>query len=1602
MASQNILSFAGSAQFRDSLIAKNLTPYKIDGGFSYQGDTKPYVTTLIDLVPTDSPNLSQGVLDEAIQGMIPNIYAAKEVIDAAEFVGQNNGAVSMQQAGLGNVLLGDSEFRGEYGPSFAELELLSEFFIDANAVINRFIPDGGYGDSYVATDNILPKSKPKSGGYPNFTISDPGPFNPLQGSVISLLDVSTIGDQLSEDSYLKQLSAGFLAQSFRERIEREVERSTIGRLNLQAFSDPFSLSLLVSGKESFVAKNYAITVPDGVVDQASFLLQKFSGTYIPTSPIEGDYFSDPANEAALTTNPGFFRNIYNKVVKPATPNNPSIKFLNNTGSGQKSVLFSNINYNKYRPNYEQNTTQVGIVIDQIFDKSNSLGNFYIPSTTDDISLLSSPLNVDVIGKTYEGTDLDNLNFGLKSLAYTDDSDPTGGFTWTQTSTYSKAGKYAGPDGNQFGSNQNFASIQDKFAKSASSNFKDRLKQGSILQRTQEIVENTPKDAKNRLTSAGNAINQVSKVFSDGYKEMTKGSRVRKYVNKNGVEVGEEYGRVFTKDVPYFSYNNLQQTVANDSGLETNGNIRKFSYSILDSTYNLNINPTLGNDSTTIKDGKVKKYMLSLENLAWVGSDEYNDLPECEKGPNGGRIMWFPPYGLSVDNESSNANFNANYFLGRPEPIYTYENTTRSASLKFQIIVDHSSVSDIIVKRELERSDSNLVNQVMASFHAGLKKYDIYELARKFNTLDMGTIDELYQEILASNQTTDEEKKQAIPQQSDYNATSNSQTQLNGNYTNWSFLFPINITTLSPSLPNYEDVYDEYISQQTTYINGNISEEIPIDELFTTYLPDAISTMRELRDEIAGVMEDGTEIIELVLSEVQILGDVQNQDIWIPSIENFFGNYILTNGKKISDVKTQNGDKRFIIKFDGTTLTQNALLDYSSTSDPLDCTNSSLYTSVDYTLAAAACRAINIKKIIVTPVNETPPNTTDNVDSTPNQDTLFGNKVNSPGDIQVKRQGVSKRILRKLLTEQNYFEAIKSSDPFIYDGIKSKFKHFNPAFHSITPEGLNSRLVFLNQCVRPGRTIPVKQQDGSNSFESNSYNTNFGTPPILVLRVGDFYHTKIVPKDLSITYEQIWDINPEGIGFQPMIANISLTFDMIGGHGLKEPVARLQNALSFNYYANTEMYDERAVATEDTTAVDNSLIESIRNEEPLPKINNVNNIENSAGITFGDIIDSTPSENGIQTGTLQYQKFFNSFVDIVKEYFNGVTNGYESFVKEYNLGVWSQVNNTTSYKVGYFNNFESSSPSQQVEILGKQVSWQGPLDRVGDELIDLINVNEDRLMYSINQLNGQSLTNFSRNKISSNYINIINKTLLNNFNSVTTNINTLSDIQLNMTKYMQKMDFVSFSGDGKILNDGSAKIYHLTGQTENGENTLDGFKTDYYTVMSGLTKFYTYSLNKIFFSSSYTSGLTTTYNPITFSNEFGDAYVYTILSTTILDETKKEIFRQELVKNINSEETQIALSEIDRVLNNFWIPYFTAEKTAEDESLKEFKSNPTFLELQNFNPQSNGFTLTQKTRNMYFSTAPGVIDLTSQFKDITSNVNYNDDPATFNGKKQFDG
>ena len=161
-----------------------------------------------------------------------------------------------------------------------------------------------------------------------------------------------------------------------------------------------------------------------------------------------------------------------------------------------------------------------------------------------------------------------------------------------------------------------------------------------------------------------------------------------------------------------------------------------------------------------------------------------------------------------------------------------------------------------------------------------------------------------------------------------------------------------------------------------------------------------------------------------------------------------------------------------------------------------------------------------------------------------------------------------------------------TDPILFKNLKEKFKYFNPAFHSITPEGFNARLTFLHQCTRQGATIESRpKQDGNDGLNTlnggtrTASNLAFGRMPVCILRIGDFIYTKIIIKSISINYGSNgvmqWDLNPEGVGVQPMYAKVSMQIAIIGGQSLGAPINRLQNAVSFNYYANAGVYDNRA-------------------------------------------------------------------------------------------------------------------------------------------------------------------------------------------------------------------------------------------------------------------------------------------------------------------------------------------------------------------------------------------------------------------------------------------
>lgn len=156
-------------------------------------------------------------------------------------------------------------------------------------------------------------------------------------------------------------------------------------------------------------------------------------------------------------------------------------------------------------------------------------------------------------------------------------------------------------------------------------------------------------------------------------------------------------------------------------------------------------------------------------------------------------------------------------------------------------------------------------------------------------------------------------------------------------------------------------------------------------------------------------------------------------------------------------------------------------------------------------------------------------------------------------------------------EYHFFRVLKEKDRMTYEKLMQKIQYFNPAYHSMTPEGFTARLTFLQQCMRQGNTVTA-----SDTGAKSANNLAFGRAPYCVLRLGDFYNQMIVIDNISISYDPLqWDLNDCGVGVIPLLANVSMSFKMIGGSSMYGAVNRLQNAQTFNYYANSNLMDNRS-------------------------------------------------------------------------------------------------------------------------------------------------------------------------------------------------------------------------------------------------------------------------------------------------------------------------------------------------------------------------------------------------------------------------------------------
>jgi hypothetical protein len=1679
------LDYISTEGFRKKLIVRNLVPY----AKSPSPATPPITFEVIqrDLTPVDSPDFLIDTTFFADKQYTLNRWGSLGGYYQAPALSNNLNTTSNQ---------------GEYGPGQQDAHIVDTGFAATQKwrPLNAYSTNNNFdaGEAVTSLEIVTPdQDRPPNGQpYPRF---NPSSYPPV--SILLNPDPQGSNGLLSDDSFIARLGAKTLKKEFQDRIGRELIRQTVGRANILNVNSGTNLVNILTGRVPLIEPNYNITVPSNPLGAAANFALSLAGSSAPFSLIPGSYFDTSINppqpttiQQSLLANPIAAAGNFISNLLGANKTGTQI-FYENTGQGQKSILFKNINYNKFKPNYDR--TLIDRLGGAIVGTNTNNSNFYVGSTSSDPSRVFSPsgaLPSDAFGneqqdpvygpselaELYEGPSKE-IRLGANGPTYSNGGGIEGGFTWVSPKYKGNAGKKVGPGGAIYDQDQDFKPSSYNSTESTERTFKE----GSILDKTQRIIDSQPQGGK-RLQHVGNAMDQVSKVFNDGYKEMTKGSRVLTYVGEIGQEVGTEYCRVFAKDIPYLQYNDLQKT----NGITTEG--RRFSYSVLDKTYNLNIAPNKqegGQDSSniigTMNDAYAKKYMFSLENLAWATSNSpglaVSDLAVCERGPNGGRVMWFPPYNL-VFGEAVQANWNPTDFIGRPEPIYTYKNTSRTGSLTWDIVVDHPSILNVIVNKVLaNETNKTRVDSILDSFFAGCRKYDLYELAKKYYTINPNDLFQI-QQAITSKEITREQMQYAVStitvdaQVAGENGAGNGSTGANSSstpasgspeyfakYNQIGFYFGNDFPKRNTS-PNYTEEYNRYTSATNKGIYASKSNGAQLTQAFDTMVTPNYVIANKMAVDIAEQIknsESGT--VTLIVDSSCSAPQTEAYNLAlstrrIDSVIKFFAENLSTKDY----VKQQ----RLIVKrgqgFGETTrsaplVSKNNQPPYElpfSSNPSVNCTDTNgtavggdtMAATEIFTTNAMSCRRAYISKIEST-LKSPPPAPPNPIKQT--QTVVTGNvvttteKVNTTETVVVQRDNISKRVLRALLSECDYFEVIKEETPMVFDNLKDKLKFFEPAFHSMTPEGLNTRLTFLQQCMRPGDTIPVvKSIGGKDVLEyNNATNTAFGAPPVLILRVGDFFHTKVIPTSLSIAYEGL-DINPEGIGVQPMIAKVTMAFNFVGGSGLKESVDKLQNALTFNYYANTEIYDDRADPTDSSyKVIDKDFLQFLATSNvPPPTINDAqpnNGLSNES--TIGTIGTNSITETG-QTGTISYQTFMDKFVAETQNYFTNVINKNKETVNQYNNALRQQWMLERNYEQGKFLLNENTDTI----LFGKPYNTEKRIDNIFNDLIKDVKQGDEGFIQFIDN----SEKNFSNKvirQVKENYIKILNDKKGTYQNAVTTITQSMVNVQQTYVGYIARANTITYyvpsfsetGTDGSQQKNGNVTSFitipttNIDTSSQGVTNTLEELSNDIVKINSGITEFNKITTTptlfvsptyggyngvylvfppnykfpegvKIFVPMSKNQSYITLSPSATFENTTFKM-VYMIVSNDVVDLKKYETFKNAMIGNIINNEGLIAggwdgtklTEQFDAYWDKIAKPLFVEENNITKEFIEsqEKEKLQPFLKYTPFPTKKREFTYT--TENA------GTKPQQTLIKGLGSTENYNTNNKTWNDEISAD-
>ena len=985
------------------------------------------------------------------------------------------------------------------------------------------------------------------------------------------------------DTKLGQIGAEQLALALANNAAFNTEQAILGKLNLQQNVN----ALLGAGDFQFPRPNYKITVSDDLLGKAVGTAERILGFTLPKSRLDD-------SGSLFFTESGAISNI-----------DRANSMLNNTGKGQRKALETQFKANLLGISNDGKTdnpdeTPFRSGYSPLY-KAGDSRNFLVSGGKPKLYAFDDSPNGDASGA--------KSGIVKNFLKPATEDEPISDMNWNHEKLVVDAGFVGLPNSsNSKPFAQNFAWTSNKGATTnvvqgqvdlIDAAFPDTEnpqitgEKKSLLSKTQKLFNS--KGMMTMVSAYGSADGNNNKeqtqtsVSYNGFISKGSGVLAKGKFNPDGTlgnkttndSAASTFCRTWIPQNRYDTVNKLIRSRGLNQKELTGGPIltggtrgwrlhNSERMSVLDDNGFVKIAPYITDDLTR-RSTIPKKYMFSIENLAWVGSPAVNLLP-IEQGPGDlltgkfGRIMWFPPYDLTFS-ESSSVSLESNLFIGRGEPLYTYNNTERTGQLSFKIVVDHPSAMNAF------KGSSGPSDEYIRSWFAGCVEDDYYT--------SLLTQEEKEKVKQITKTVFDEETIPAVEAPSEItiyfpNDITKIETVLDWKYEDGSGVGhgPYNgekqyknatdktgYESPNPKLKYYAtnpppDFYIGYWPDSTNYgfnkpgtsdTLGNLKLKVPPDKEFDTWNDETYKTA--LRDYLKNTCPSCVAEIEGYASSQGGGQTYANEQLSINRAAAMkkwlLDNNIIEEGRIVGAEKTgiKDGQK---FPFNEKTPRDSQGPKYAR------------YGKIKFKNNA---EAIKTKK----------PRT-----------------ITEPQQISLNSQ-----VSNRYYTEQDFFEKLTREDSFVFDKIRQKIRYFHPAFHSTTPEGLNSRLTFLLQCTRQGPTTNANE---------NPHNLAFGPAPVCILRIGDFYNTKIMMDNLSIDYEPlVWDLNPEGVGVQPMIANVTISFKYIGGSSMYGPINKLQNALSFNYFANSQVYDPRAdyIATVET--IQNEKL--IKNYPTDPKLRN---------------------------------------------------------------------------------------------------------------------------------------------------------------------------------------------------------------------------------------------------------------------------------------------------------------------------------------------------------------------------------------------------------------